>query len=117
MPGSEVHRLRDDLPATELTVYECLANSATFVRPAQPGESLIVLGPGHMGLAAIVAARAQDVGTIVAVGLSRDRLRLDTAPRIGADYAIDLESEDAAARGRRGDRRRDGRRRARRRLG
>ncbi len=98
VPGSEVQKLRDDLPATELTVYECLANSATFVRPAQPGESLLVLGPGHMGLAAIVAARAQGVGTIIAVGLSRDRLRLDTALRVGADYAVDLESEDAVAR-------------------
>jgi threonine dehydrogenase-like Zn-dependent dehydrogenase len=98
VPGSEVQKLRDDLPATELTVYESLANSATFVRPAQLGESLLVLGPGHMGLAAIVAARAQGVGTIIAVGLSRDRLRLDTALRIGADHAVDLESEDAVAR-------------------
>lgn len=98
VPGSEVQKLRDDLPATELTVYECLANSSTFVRAAQPGESLLVLGPGHMGLAAIVAARAQGVGTIIAVGLSRDRLRLDTALRVGADLAIDLESEDAVAR-------------------
>ncbi len=96
-PGSEVKRLREDLPATELTVYECLANSATFVRPAQPGDSLVVLGPGHMGLAAVVAARAQGVGTIIVVGLSRDRLRLGTALRVGADHAVDLESEDAAA--------------------
>ncbi|MGF7236796.1 MAG: zinc-dependent alcohol dehydrogenase [Frankia sp.] len=98
VPGSEVRKLRDDLPATELTVYECLANSATFVRPAHPGESLLVLGPGHMGLAAIVAARAQGVGTIIAAGLSRDRLRLDTALRVGADHAVDLESDDPVAR-------------------
>jgi threonine dehydrogenase-like Zn-dependent dehydrogenase len=98
VPGTEVQKLREDLAATELTVYECLANSATFVRPVQPGESLLVLGPGHMGLAAIVAARAQGVGTIIAVGLSRDRLRLDAALRIGADHAVDLEREDAVAR-------------------
>ena len=62
------------------------------------GESLVVVGPGHMGLAAIVAARAQGVGTIIAVGLSRDRLRPDTALRVGADHAVDLESEDADGR-------------------
>ncbi|WP_241831789.1 alcohol dehydrogenase catalytic domain-containing protein [Parafrankia soli] len=55
VPGSEVQKLRDDLPATELTVYECLSNSATFVRPAEPGESLLVLGPGHMGVTASLA--------------------------------------------------------------
>jgi threonine dehydrogenase-like Zn-dependent dehydrogenase len=98
IPGSTLHKLRDDLPATELTVYECLSNSVTFVQPVQPGESLVVLGPGHMGLAAIVAARAQGVGTIIAAGLSRDRLRLDTALRVGADHAIDIETEDAKAR-------------------
>ena len=97
VPGTEVHKLREDLPATELTVYECLSNSATFVRCVQPGESLLVLGPGHMGLAAIVAARAQGAGTIMVAGLSRDRMRLDTALRIGADLAIDLETDDAAA--------------------
>ena len=58
VPGTEVQRLCDDLPATELTVYECLANSATLVRAAHPGESLLVHGPGHMGLAAIVARAA-----------------------------------------------------------
>ena len=98
VPGTEVQKLREDLPATELTVYESLSNSATFVRAAQPGQSLLVLGPGHMGLAAIVAARVQGVGTIIAAGLSHDRSRLDTALRIGADHAIDLESEDAVAR-------------------
>jgi threonine dehydrogenase-like Zn-dependent dehydrogenase len=96
--GSMVHRLRDDLPATELTVYECLTNSVTFVRSVQPGETLVVEGPGHMGLAAIVAAKASGVGTIIVTGLSHDRLRLDTALKVGADHAIDADSEDVVAR-------------------
>lgn len=98
VPGSQVHRLRDDLPATELTVYECLTNAITWVRPVQPGQVLVVEGPGHMGLAAVVGAKAAGVGTIIVTGLSQDRLRLDTALRIGADYAIDVQTEDVVAR-------------------
>lgn len=98
VPGSEVQKLHGDRPATELTLYESLSNSATFVRSALRGESLVILGPGHMGLAAVVAARAQGVGTIVVVGLSRDRLRLDVSLRIGADQAVDLENENLLAR-------------------
>jgi len=98
VPGSQVHELRDDLPATELTVYECLTNSITWIRPVQPHHVLVVEGPGHMGLAAIVGAKAAGVGTIIVTGLSQDRLRLDTALRIGADHAIDVETEDVVAR-------------------
>src|SRR5262245_26923090 len=98
VPGSEVHKLRDDLPATELTVYESLTNAITWIRPVQSGQVLLVEGPGHMGLAAVVGARAAGVGRIIVTGLSQDRLRLDTALRIGADDVIDIEREDAIAR-------------------
>ncbi len=98
VPGSEVHKLRDDLPATELTVYECLTNSITFIRPVLPGETLVVEGPGHMGLAAVVGAKAAGVGTIIVTGLAGDRLRLDTALRVGADHVIDVENEDVVSR-------------------
>ncbi|UGQ14872.1 zinc-binding dehydrogenase [Yinghuangia sp. ASG 101] len=98
VPGSEVHRLRDDLPATELTIYESLTNAITWIRPVRPGQTLVVQGPGHMGLAAIVAARAAGAGTIVVAGLAGDRLRLDTALTAGADHAVDVENEDVVAR-------------------
>jgi threonine dehydrogenase-like Zn-dependent dehydrogenase len=98
VPGSEVHKLRDDLPATELTVYECLTNSITWIRPVGPSHVLVVEGPGHMGLAAVVGAKASGVGTIIVTGLSQDRFRLDTALRVGADHVIDVQSEDVVAR-------------------
>lgn len=98
VPGSEVHKLRDDLPATELTVYECLTNAITWIRSVKPDDVLVVEGPGHMGLAAIVGAKAAGVGTVIVTGLSSDRVRLDTALRIGADHAVDVEHEDVVGR-------------------
>jgi threonine dehydrogenase-like Zn-dependent dehydrogenase len=98
VPGSAVHRLREDLPAAQLTIFESLCNAVTWVHPVNQGDVLVVEGPGHMGLASVVAARARGAGTIIVTGLSRDRLRLDTALRVGADHVIDVEKQDAAER-------------------
>jgi len=98
VPGSEVSKLRDDLPATELSVYECLTNAITWIRSVRTDDVLVVEGPGHMGLAALVGAKAAGVRTVIVTGLSQDRARLDTALRLGADHAIDVEKEDVVAR-------------------
>ena len=48
----------DAVPAAELTVFEPLANGVNWVSVAgvQPGESVVVQGPGHQGLAVLEAA-------------------------------------------------------------
>jgi len=98
LPGSALYRLRDDLPAAELTIFEALSCTVTWVRPVRQGDVVIVEGPGHMGLATVVAARAAGAGTIIVTGLSRDRFRLDCALMIGADHAIDVETENLVER-------------------
>lgn len=98
VPGTEVHKLPDDLPATDLTFYESLTNSITWVRAVGAGQTLVIEGPGHMTMGAIIGARDQGVGTIIVTGLAKDRERLDLALRVGADHAIDVETEDVVAR-------------------
>jgi threonine dehydrogenase-like Zn-dependent dehydrogenase len=98
LPGSSLHRLREDLPAAELTIFEALACSVTWVRPVKQDDVVVIEGPGHMGLTTVVAARAAGARTIIVTGLSQDRFRLDTALRIGADHAIDVETENAVER-------------------
>jgi threonine dehydrogenase-like Zn-dependent dehydrogenase len=93
VPGTLVHPLREDLPAAELTVFECLSHAVTWVHPVREGDVVVIEGPGHMGLAC-VAARAAGAGTVVVTGLSRDRVRLEAALRVGADHAVDVESKD-----------------------
>jgi threonine dehydrogenase-like Zn-dependent dehydrogenase len=98
LPGSAVYRLRDDLPAEELTFFEPLSCAVTWVHPIVPGDVVVIEGPGHMGMATIVAARAAGAETIIVTGVSRDRFRLDTALRVGADHVVDVEAEDPIAR-------------------
>lgn len=94
LPGSQVFRLRDDLPAAELTVFEPLSCAVTWVDPIKDDDVVVIEGPGHMGMATIVAARAAGAAQIIVTGIGRDQFRLDSALKIGADHVIDVEADD-----------------------
>ena len=98
LPGSMVYRLREDVPAEELTVFEPLSCAVTWVAPISQDDTVVIEGPGHMGMATIVASRAAGASTIIVTGTSKDRFRLDCALEIGADHAIDVDAEDPLVR-------------------
>ncbi|MEU1217644.1 alcohol dehydrogenase catalytic domain-containing protein [Streptomyces microflavus] len=67
-----------------------LANALDWVLGAgalRPGETVVVLGPGYHGLAAVTAALYGGAGSVVAVGLVQDRSRLEFAALLGAGVA------------------------------
>lgn len=65
------------------------------LRPA-PGGSFVVFGAGAVGLSAVLGAVANRVGTIIAVDVNDERLRLAT--ELGATHVINGANEDAVAR-------------------
>ena len=97
LPGSMVYRLREDIPADQLTVFEPLSCAVTWVEPVSKDDVVVIEGPGHMGMATIVAARAAGASTIIVTGVSSDAFRLDCARKIGADHVIDVEAVDPVA--------------------
>jgi threonine dehydrogenase-like Zn-dependent dehydrogenase len=98
LPETLIEPLPDDLPADELTVWEPLAIAVRWATAVQPGNSVAVLGPGHLGLASIVAARAAGAERIFITGTSADALRLDAARRLGVAEAIDVSAADPVER-------------------
>jgi threonine dehydrogenase-like Zn-dependent dehydrogenase len=98
LPGSQVFRLREDRPAAELTVFEPLSCAVTWVGPVKKDDVVVIEGPGHMGMATIVAARAAGASSVIVTGMARDAFRLDAARGIGADQVIDVEADDPVAR-------------------
>jgi alcohol dehydrogenase len=61
----------------------------------EPGDTVVVVGAGPIGLAAIMTAKLHSPGRLVAVDL--DSSRLDKALEFGADAAFDNGTEDAVA--------------------
>jgi alcohol dehydrogenase len=79
--------LADILP----TAYEVGAVNGRV----RPGDTVVVVGAGPIGLSAILACRLYSPGRLVAVDLVA--ARLDAAKQFGADAVIDPSAEDAVA--------------------
>lgn len=62
----------------------------------RPGDSLVVLGVGAVGLAAVMAARCSPATRIVAV--DRHPSRLELARSLGATHTVDARDGDVVAR-------------------
>ena len=62
----------------------------------EPGDTIVVVGAGPIGLATILTAKLYTPGRIVAIDLANSRL--EQAREFGADVTINNGSEDALAR-------------------
>lgn len=95
-PNSHLIPMTDDIPAAELSLFEPLASVINwFDRVAlRPGETVVVQGPGHMGLICAAYAKLLGAGTVIVSGRSADRFRLDAALAVGVDHVIDVDEQD-----------------------
>lgn len=59
------------------------------------GESVVVIGPGPVGLMTVQVARALGAGQVILVGTREARLALGA--RLGADHVVDAREEDPVA--------------------
>ncbi len=91
-PARALHKVAPDIPPDRAVLAEPLSCIyAGFEKaPPQPGDSVVVLGAGPIGLMFILLYRKMGAGTIVAV--EPRELRRSTAAKIGADRAIDFQS-------------------------
>ena len=63
----------------------------------QPGDTVVILGPGQRGLASVVACREGGAGDIIVTGLAAEADKFKVAKAFGANYCIEVEDEDAGA--------------------
>ena len=95
VPARCLHHIPDHLPFEEACLTEpcCVAYNAVVVNSrVKPGDRVIVLGPGTIGI--LCAAVARLCGAQVAVvGLEGDRKRLEIAKNYGCEAIIGDASE------------------------
>ena len=100
-PNSRVHRIAEDVPA-EAAAMTCanIGNGLRWVRTkggVTIGDTVVVIGPGGQGLAAILAAHEGGASRIIAVGLTQDQHRFELAKQFGATHTINLDQDDPVA--------------------
>lgn len=73
----------------------CVAYNALFEKSRiRPGDTVVIIGPGPVGLFALQLARLAGAGTVMVTGTSRDKGRLALAKQLGADFTVVVPDED-----------------------
>lgn len=85
-----LYRLPDNVGFLEAAMTEPAAVSLGAVQLARwnPGDTVLVMGPGPIGLIIIQLCKVFDAGRILVAGLSTDAHRLEMACRMGADETV-----------------------------
>jgi L-gulonate 5-dehydrogenase len=98
-PASHVFPLPENMPLSQVPMVEVygLGHHVLSRGLVQPGETVVVLGAGKLGLSVLdVLCHGANPGLAIAVDV--DAFRLGVAQRLGAEYAINLNAEDAVER-------------------
>jgi alcohol dehydrogenase/L-iditol 2-dehydrogenase len=94
-----LHHIPDGVSYEAATLTEplCVAYSAVAERSRiQPGDIVVIIGPGPVGLFSLQVARLEGAGTVVVTGTGQDQKRLELAARLGADITVDISKQDPA---------------------
>ena len=92
VPERCLHSIPASVPFHKAALTEpcCVAYNAVCVNGrVRPGDSVLVLGPGPIGLLCAKMAKLSGAGNVIVAGLPGDRFRLETAQRIGADVTLE----------------------------
>jgi threonine dehydrogenase-like Zn-dependent dehydrogenase len=96
---NSVYKIPDDMTLDEATLITTAATSLYGIRRIggiQCGETVVVSGPGAIGLLAVVIGRLLGAGTIVLTGTRAERLDLGRC--LGADLTINVQEENVVER-------------------
>ena len=100
VPARLLHRLPDSLPFERAALSEpcCVAYHAACVNAEiKPGDTVVVLGPGAIGLLCARMAKLRGADPLIVAGLGRDAKRFPVAKVMGATHTVDFEKEDLPA--------------------
>ena len=95
VPARCLHHIPDSLPFERAALTEpcCVGYNAVAVKSrVRPGDVVVVLGPGPIGLIAAETARISGAGTVIVAGTSRDASRLDAARALRVTDDVDIEA-------------------------
>jgi len=95
--GRDLHKISEEVPAEAGCMGNNVGNGVYYTQfrgRVKKGDAVVISGVGGQGLGCVIGAKDIGASPIIVTGLSSDRDRLDFAEKLGADYTIDVESND-----------------------
>ena len=92
-----LHRVPASVSAELAGIVTPLSNGiewALFDAGVGYDSTVLIQGPGQQGLAQTVACKQAGAALVIVTGTTRDATRLKLAKTLGADYVIDVQTED-----------------------
>ncbi|MCI0525704.1 MAG: zinc-binding dehydrogenase [Acidobacteria bacterium] len=94
-----LHHIPDNLPFEKAALTEpcCVGYNCVIEKSkVKPGDTVVVLGPGPIGLLCAEMARLAGAGNLIVAGMARDASRLAAAEELGVTRAINLQEINLA---------------------
>ena len=97
VPARHLYRLPDHVGLDEAALLEPLACAVSAVHQSEikPGERVVIIGPGPIGLLTLQVARLAHPSVTVLVGTRRGAGRLALGKRLGCTDVLDAQKEGA----------------------
>lgn len=93
-----LHHIPDNVPYEHAALTEpiCVAYNALVEKTpvVRPGDTVVIQGPGPIGMMALFIAKLRGASDIIMVGTSHDLKRLEVAKQIGATQTINIEEDN-----------------------
>jgi L-iditol 2-dehydrogenase len=99
VPAKIVHKLPKNIPFEEAALAEpaACAVHATEMIHINMGNTVVILGPGPMGLLILQLAKLAGATQTIVTGVTVDQDRMKIAKDLGADLTINVEENDLIA--------------------
>jgi len=98
VPRQEIlHKLPDNVDFISGALSEpsaVVVHGIIELSPISPGDSVVITGPGPVGLLALQIAKIAGAETVMITGTDVDKERLELAMKLGADLTINVQRED-----------------------
>lgn len=95
-----LHHIPDNVPFEHAALTEpiCVAYNALVEKTLiNPGDVVVIQGPGPIGIMALQVARLRGAGALIVLGTNADKERLAVAAELGAHYTVNIQEEDPVA--------------------
>ncbi len=95
--NSVLHHVPNNVTSELAGIVTPLANGiewALFDSKVGYASTVLIQGPGQQGLSQVVACKQAGADLIIVTGTAKDARRLEIAKKLGADYTIDVQTEN-----------------------